>query len=394
MDATKSIQTAPSHLPHKRAAHAAILGGFVVTGVVTTLLGPLLPVLIGRWSLSDQRAGLFFTFQFGSSMVGVVSLSALIPRWGYKFTLVAGFVAISFGMAGLNGSSQFGGLAATALFGYGLGLVLSGSNLWVAEAAQSRRVAALSILNFAWGIGAIACAPLVLIAQNHRAIPVFLDTVAALALTTALILTAVNLDVPPRKTEATESLEASASKMGTIALAALFYLYVGAENSVAGWAAALTKRTAARPTNLWALAPMFFWGGLLAGRAFVPFNPLREREKALAATGLIMGLAGSVILLAVRTFWGVAICVAVTGLGFAAIYPVLVAWMAKHFGERARRVGSLLFALAGLGGATMPSLVGLVSTREGSLRAGLLVPVALCLVMLALLLLIPSRVSS
>lgn len=34
-------------------AHAA----FVLTGVVTTLLGPLLPVLLVRWSLDDAVSG-------------------------------------------------------------------------------------------------------------------------------------------------------------------------------------------------------------------------------------------------------------------------------------------------------------------------------------------------
>ena len=41
-------------------AHAA----FVLTGTVTTLLGPLLPVLATRWALEDASAGLLFTAQF------------------------------------------------------------------------------------------------------------------------------------------------------------------------------------------------------------------------------------------------------------------------------------------------------------------------------------------
>jgi fucose permease len=47
-----------------------------------------------------------------------------------------------------------------------------------------------------------------------------------------------------------------------------------------------------------------------------------------------------------------------------------------------------------LGGAVVPWAVGVVSTRFGSLQAGLLVPVASCVVMLALLLLIPRRMAT
>ncbi len=372
-------------------ALAAIFAGYIVAGIVTTLLGPFLPVLVTRYSLTDAQAGLFFTFQFGSSMLGVTSLSLLIPRCGYKFTLVAGFVALSLGVAGLNSPIHIGALAATAVFGYGLGLVLASSNLWVAEAAESERVSALSLLNLAWGVGAIASSPLVLLAEGHRAISALLYGAAGMALATALVLTSVNLSVPSRKRELAGTLAIPTSTIATIALGALFFLYVGTENSVAGWVAALAKRMAA--SKDWALAPMFFWGGLLAGRALVPANPLRKREKLLVQAGLILGLAGSAILLVASTFAGVATCVALAGLGFAATYPLLIAWMVKYLGHRAQRLGNIMFALASLGGATMPLLVGFLSTRTGSLRTGLLVPVAACLAMLGLSLCIPRRVS-
>jgi len=111
-------------------------------------------------------------------------------------------------------------------------------------------------------------------------------------------------------------------------------------------------------------------------------------------TGLIMGLLGSAILTVTTTFWGVVACVAMTGLGFAAIYPVLVAWLTLLFAERAPKIGSAMFILAAMGGATMPWLVGFLSTHGNNLRAGLLVPVAACAVMLVFLLWIPRRVAS
>jgi hypothetical protein len=70
------------------------------------------------------------------------------------------------------------------------------------------------------------------------------------------------------------------------------------------------------------------------------------------------------------------------GLGLASLYPIYIAWLSKWFGERARKVGGVMFALAAAGSATMPSLVGLLSHMSGSLRIGLMVPVAGCAVML------------
>ena len=141
-----SATISTDEMSEKRAATIAIFAGFIVAGIVTTLLGPILPILISRWSLSDERAGIFFICQFGTSLAGVASVSALIPRFGYKVTLAAGYSIVAIGIAGLNSPHHVGGLIAACLYGYGLGLVLPASNLWVTEVAGSRRVAALSLL--------------------------------------------------------------------------------------------------------------------------------------------------------------------------------------------------------------------------------------------------------
>jgi|SRR5580658_6370119 MFS transporter, FHS family, glucose/mannose:H+ symporter len=382
-----STQTRPVSLPISSAASIVLHAGFVVTGVATTLIGPMLPIFIARWSLTDQRAGLFFTAQFCGSMAGVASIRWLIAR-GYRQAFVCGFILIAAGVAALNLGSNGACLGATFIFGCGLGQALSTGNLWVAEIARARRVAALSILNLLWGIGAIACAPLMMLAERHAATSLLLYALGASSALIAVILAGMNLE--PAGTEADEEqsklvLREGISRRSTLSLAALFFLYVGSENSVAGWVASLTKRMNSDSGDLWALAPMFFWGGLIAGRALVPMLPLRRFERKLLASGLILAAAGICLLLQARTFASVAVSVTAAGLGLAAIYPILVAWLVKAFGERSRRIGAIMFALAGLGGAVMPWLVGLASTGTGSLRAGLLVPLAGCLAMLALI---------
>ena len=48
----------PKGVSPRAAAGSAIFVSFVVAGAVTTLLGPILPILISRWSLSDEQAGM------------------------------------------------------------------------------------------------------------------------------------------------------------------------------------------------------------------------------------------------------------------------------------------------------------------------------------------------
>ena len=52
---------------------------------------------------------------------------------------------------------------------------------------------------------------------------------------------------------------------------------------------------------------------------------------------------------------------------------ITVALLAQ-FQKAAARNAGVMFALAGLGGAVMPEMVGIVSTATGSLQNGLIVP--------------------
>jgi FHS family glucose/mannose:H+ symporter-like MFS transporter len=374
-------------IPPKRMANAVVYSGFIVAGAVTIVLGPILPILIARWSMSDERAGLFFTLQFCGNLLGIACLGSLISRRGYGQTLGIGFTIIALGIAALNLGSEFVCLIATAGFGYGLGLVLSATNLWVAEAAASRRAAALTILNLAWGIGAITCPVLVMLAQRSHKLGILLLGISGLSALLALIL--VSMDIEPRSRRGTAETtfrdELPVGMKTAFALGGLFFLYCGTESAIGGWAAALAKRIGTNPGNFWELAPMFFWAGLLTGRALGPLVLRRVPERTVLILGLILAGACNGALLWIANLQGAAICLVGAGLGFACIFPLLVASLVGYYGKRARRVGSIVFALASLGGATIPWLVGFTSTHIGGLRAGLMVPLIACMFMLGLL---------
>jgi FHS family glucose/mannose:H+ symporter-like MFS transporter len=372
---------------------ALIYSSFVLAGVVTTLLGPILPLLAARWALTDERAGLFFTFQFFGNLAGIASLGTLLTRRGYGQTFVLGFAFIAAGIAGLNLGNEFACLFCTGVFGFGLGLVLSGINLWTAEVSGARRTAALSILNVAWGIGAIACPALVLLAHQAGRLWMLIFGITGLSALTAVAIATMSIE--PRaheniKSEAPERSVRIGSRF-TLALGGLFFLYIGTEGSVGGWTASLAKSMGSTSGNLWELAPMFFWAGLLAGRVMAPIILRRVAEQSLFVAGLLLAGSFSGALFRASSFRGIAICVMASGLGLSCIYPLIISWMVGHFGAKAKHTASMMFALASVGGAILPALVGFTSTQTGSLRAGLLVPFAACVLMLGLSMMLRDR---
>jgi len=355
-----------------------------VGGVVTILLGPILPILIARWSLSDERAGIFFTLQFLGNLLGVAILGVLLSSRGYRTTLAVGYFLIAAGVAGLALGIETIAMPSTAVFGVGLGLALSASNLWVTEISPKRRAAALSILNVAWGAGAIACPPLVFFAQKAHRLELLLFCVTGFAGIVAFCLAGMDIEPPAQKGEEPGRVAPEIGKRTALALSGLFFLYVGVESSVGGWGAAFAKRVGGPAGSPWELAPMFFWAGLVAGRIVASAVLHRVSERAFLVGGLLLAAASNAALLSVTGFRAAMVCLVVAGSGLACVYPLLVAWMVGYFGGRARHKSNLLFALGCLGGATMPWLVGFISTHTASLRAGLLAPLAACLIMLGL----------
>jgi FHS family glucose/mannose:H+ symporter-like MFS transporter len=352
--------------------------GFVVTGMATTFLGPLLPGLSSRWSLSDAQAGLFFTAQFLGSIIGAALSSVFLPSRGFRLTIAAGFAATGAGIGALGVGSWTAGLLASLVFGLGLGLIITGTNLFVAESASTRPTAALSLLNLAWGIGAVACPPLARLAMRGNHLESFLLVVAVFCGLAAVAVSSV-LPAHSRKPVQVPAQillgETQTWTKGFLAvLGALFFLYIGTENSLAGWAASFAKRLSTTPEMAWPITPSYFWAALVAGRAVAPVMLRHLSERAYVLGGLAVAFVSTAAMLRATSAMGFTLCVLAAGLGLATIFPILVTWLWEGSGVSARQLGGVMFTLAGLGGATMPWLVGWTSTQRGSLREGLVVP--------------------
>lgn len=371
---------------------------FVLTGVMTTLLGPMLPVLSARWALNDTQAGYLFTAQFVGSMLGVGLSGLLVQHYGYRGGIVTGLGVMAVGAFVLTQSSWLLGLASVAGYGIGLGLTIPASNLLIAEIHSERRAAALNWLNLSWGLGAAVCPfAVAALVPSHRT-GLLLFGVAAVLLLLGFAFFFPSLKVPQAPQSEKESATGASVWRSRFVplLGCLFFLYVGTENGIGGWIASYAQRLQSAPGAVWAVAPSLFWASLLAGRALAASLLKRMRERELARIGLVVAACGVGILITAHTMETLLVGIGVSGLGLAPVFPIDISLVSFHFGGLAPRVTGLMFALAGLGGATLPGLVGRISTHFGSLKAGLYVPLLGSLAMLALFSLVgrPQQIES
>jgi len=374
---------------------------FLPTGILTTLLGPMLPILIARWTMNDTQAGNLFLVQFLASLVGVQLSGVLLARWGFRPAFLLGLLLMACGVATLYMGSLWLGLASVAAYGLGLGLIIPTDNLLIAEigsssgsgasSRDSSRASAVSLLNFFWGVGAVFCSLMVAWTAAHRLLPFFLGAVALFLLLLALAMRNLSFPAAAKSSEAksaeaksgaANSGERSASsswremaKSPAIWLfAAVFFLYPGAETAVGGWIGSFVSRLGSRGAAMSSIMPAFFWSALTVGRALGTAFLRHFSERRVLRASCAAGAAGIGLMLWAPALAGVIAGALITGLSFSTLYPITVARLSERFGVAARSIGSVMFSLAAVGPAVIPWMVGVISHAAGSLRSGLLLP--------------------
>lgn len=382
--------SSPTPLGARQLA-AALHFGFLLIGVVNTLLGPVLPLLSVHWQLDDAQAGRLFIVQFVGSMTGSVLASVLIVRLGFRRLLVIGFCAMAAAAAGLGfGSRQFG-LIAVAVSGVTLGLTVPAMNLLISYLYPERRAAALNVLNLVWGLGAM-CSSLVPLAARGGSLALPLGVLTALLAALVVWLLQCEWRAAPAVREqgaappmrVAEILRAWLTTPYAVLTGAFVFLYAGTEAATGGWIATYAERFGGASRALWALTPMIFYGGLLTGRGLAPALLCVVPDRVLIFAGLGTTLVGLGIILASDNLSGVSGGAYLAGFGFAPVFPTTFACFTHYFGVRSPSLAGGVFVLTSLGSAFIPWTVGFVSSRTGQLAWGLAVTVVGVVAMLLL----------
>jgi len=342
--------------------------GFVVTGFVTTVLGPVLPWLTARWLLSDAAAGALFTIQFTGSIVAGALSGLIVERIGSSATLSAGYGLMAAGLAGLALGERASGTLAIGVAGVGLGFVVPTTNLIVARLTPDRAAASLGALNFCWGLGAATWPVIVARFSPVPGVRVALLLVSVLLFAMAVRMASARFQVQVLR-EATGSTPGASSWRRLTIFGLCIAIYSGVESAFGGWITEYTRRLTVDATAMrWETAASAFWGGLAGGRGLVAVGLARRFENVAIFSGLALVGAAIATLLVVSGLSPVFAVAVACGLGLAPSFPVTMAALSR---EVPTNVAQPMVALGSVGAATVPWLVGAISSRTGSLSSGL-----------------------
>jgi fucose permease len=355
---------------------------FVLVGIATTMLGPILPLLAKHWHLSDGKVGLFFIAQFLGGFIGSIASTELVRRFSLHATIRAGLLVIAAGVALVNTPILPLSLAAFAIYGIGIGFCSPTITAAVGEAAPERRAALLNLLNFVWTVGAISAPALLSVALAHERIGVAgaLLILAASLIPAAFAVPKISATAPQK--EKHPPLPAGAMKL-IVTTGVLIFLYVGIENGVSGWLPTFSMRAHAFDTRHSAFLQATFWTALLSGRLGAPAILQFLKERTLLIVSMLTALLGTSGVLYCSGTNALFASVVLVGLGLAPIFPTAIAILSNSLaGQSGTKLG-WMFAAAGLGGAVLPPCIGALSSLSHSLRTGMLILLAAEVALLA-----------
>src|SRR6201993_427798 len=191
--------------PGARLEWAYLHVGFVLIGVSMTMLGPVLPYFTHRWNLTEGQAAVFFFTQYFGSFLGTLATSWLLPRLGFSKLIGAGYLCFALGLACLGLGPWFFSTVCVAIYGTGYGLATPSVNLRATHLPSSNVAAAVSLLNFSWGVGAVSSPFLVAFFLGNLSLRWLSSLLAACFLALALAHfvqkadPAASLDTPPKR---------------------------------------------------------------------------------------------------------------------------------------------------------------------------------------------------
>ena len=263
----------------------------VLTGIGTVFLGPLLPSLTSLLGLGDGGGGSLLASQFIGAFLGGWTTGTPLRR-----SMLRGYTAAIAGYSAVNaspvtnaalawicgtGRQPWAARIALAVLGFGIGQLLTSTNLIASMKWVSQRGRALTLLNFSWSAGALATSLLLIRLLHSFSVPDVLFSMSVLLFIGCAAAVFTLKPLPASGSGVSSAPFAGVPGRIWFYFASLLFIYGGVETCLSEW---LTTFDLRYGSLLWFGSPLSqtaFWGTLTATRA-IAHNALRLTRRAFA----------------------------------------------------------------------------------------------------------------
>ncbi len=354
----------------KRRLFGIVALAFFVLALSMIITGAVLPEWIEVFGVTPGRAGRLF-FLFYLTYIITTFLSGILgDRFGKKPILVIGQACLAGGFLVVGTAPTFHIVEiGMLLLGLGGGCSEAPFTTLVSEVFAGREGSALNLSQVSFGVGAAAgpflAGYLLDVGMSWRFLYLVPGAVSLFLL--SMLGRERTLFKAEKATFSLREVPVLFRKRGFfLALSfAVMILYVGAEIGSSSWISTYVVRELGGSIYQGGLALAGFWGMITVGRLVFAglarhysYQGLLRFSAALSLGFLLLLLPAQRVELAIGAFMGV-------GLGYSAIWPLIVAVVARGVDTMKMTAISLVVAFGGIGALTFPWLLGIFSERGG-----------------------------
>lgn len=363
---------------------AIVYAAFVSLGLPDGALGVAWPAMRAELGLPLEALGLVTVLATAGSAASGFASGRVLARLGTPLVVALSGLMTGLSLLGFAFAPSYAVVVVLALpLGFGAGSVDAGLNHYAAERWSSRH---MNWLHASWGLGA-ALGPTAItwaIASGGGWRLGYLG-IAGAQLSLALVFFATlrlwgegpsrgrafkaSSGASPEATRAPGEPAAPGGRAirGALLLAPLgYFIYAGLEVGLGAWAASVLKDGRGYPAELAGVIAASYYGSIGLGRVVSGLVADRVGNRRMVRIGFGLAAVGLLVFGLDLGPLASLIGIALTGLGYAPIYPCLMHETPRRFDrETTRRVVGRQVASAYLGGAILPPLVGLVAGRLG-----------------------------
>ncbi len=338
---------------------------FVVLGLASASLGPVLPRLAAQVAVSLGSISLLFTARSLGYLIGSLGSGRLYDRLPSHWVMAGGLVILGLALLSFPVAPALWLLIALSLaLGAGEGGIDVGGNTLLVWVFRSRVGPWMNALHFFFGVGA-ALSPLI-VAQAVRVTGSYGWAFALMALIAAPVAVWLLTQVSPtgqRNAEENAGVRTDGALVGLLVLFLL--LYVGAEASYGGWVFTYGTRQGLAAEVGAAYLTSVFWGALTAGRLLA--IPLAMRFKpVIMLAASVAGCLASILAINLWPGSAAVLWVGTAGLGLsmAAVFPTAITLAGSLMNVSGQITGWFLVGASG-GAMLVPWLIGQLFERVG-----------------------------
>ncbi len=364
-------------LPEPRSRSRLTAGadaGMFVFGIVMALLGAVLPLISRQIHFDLAQAGNLFLVMNCAMLAAMLSLGVLTDRFGQKPVLVAGALCVALALAVLLRATTYGAvLTGAGLLGAGGGALNGAANTLVADlhADPREKASALNLLGVFFGFGALFLPFAIGALLDALGLRWILRLAVVLSAAPAVVFLALRFP-PAKQKKGVPMAEIFRLARHPLVLLISFLLFFesGNEFILGGYISTYLVRETGASVRAASYALAGYWAAIMVTRIAVSRLLYRIRGATVVLASALWTAAAIALLIAGRSLPLAAPAVVLTGIGCAAIYPTVLGEAGSRFESYSGTVFGIIFAVALVGGMTLPWAVGQISAAAG-LRWGL-----------------------